>query len=149
MKRYTCSFLLCFFGLFAYSNPVFAQGTASPVSLDPGNLSTSCDQLVSPDSAFGFVRILEKENNTLDIMQVNVEIEFQIADYEPCFITRTTPTELHLPEKPFLIKMSRQEGQNQFQFSIHRKRLGPIVFMKEVNAMCLQYDETWQRSTWC
>jgi|GEM_PF-4232778 len=148
MKSYTYILLLLFFWLGAGSNQLFAQDTNSATALS-GTQNPTCEGVVEPDSAYGFVRILERDNNKLDFMQVNVELEFQVADYEPCTVTKTTPVELYLPKAPFSLKVSRQEGQNPFHFSIHRKRLGPIMFLKDTQSICLAYDEEWKRSTWC
>lgn len=148
MKRYIYIFLLSIFWLGASSNQALAQDTISPSTLS-GALDTSCGQVVEPDSAYGFVRILERDNSKLDFMQVNVEVEFQVGDHEPCSLTETTPVELYLPKAPISLKVSRQEGQNPFHFSIHRKRLGPIMFLKDINSICMAYDEEWRQSTWC
>ena len=141
MKRYIHILSLSILGLGTISNQIFAQDTNTP--------NSSCEQVVEPDSAYGFVRILERDNSKLDFMQVNVEVEFQIADHEPCTLTETTPVELYLPKAPISVKVSRQEGQNPFHFSIHRKRLGPIMFLKDIDSICMAYDKEWKRSSWC
>lgn len=150
MKRHHYTFLLVCCWLYTGSIEGFAQDANAPASIpEASSPVSSCEQVVPPDSAYGFVRILERDNSKLDIMQVNVDVEFQIAEYEPCSLTKTTPVELHFPRRPFSLEIRRQEGQNQFQFSIHRKRLGPFLFMKDVDQVCLMYDEQWRNSTWC
>ena len=148
MNKFTYVSLLFSLWLSLSSIQLFAQNTNPSVAL-AATPNSSCEQVVEPDSAYGFVRILERDNSKLDFMQVNVEVEFQVADHEPCTLTETTPVELYLPKAPISLKVSRQEGQNPFHFSIHRKRLGPIMFLKDINSICMAYDEEWRQSTWC
>ena len=148
MKWYKYVLLLFCFWLGTNMNHVFAQNASSPTTIS-GIQDTSCEQVVPSDSAYGFVRILERDNSKLDFMQVNVEIEFKVADNEPCSMTKTTPVELHFPKASLSLKISRQEGQSPFHFSVHRKRLGPIMFLKDIDSICMAYDEEWKRSTWC
>ena len=150
MKSYNYLLLFVVLVLQTTINPSFAQElTASDNLLDINEPKSSCDLVVPQDSAYGFIRVLEKTNSKVDILQVNVDIEFQISDHEPCYVEKTSPTELYFPKAPLSFKVTRQEGQNTFNFSVHRHRIGPILFMNGMEQICIEYDEEWKQYTWC
>ena len=100
----------------------------------------SCSLVVSADSSEDFFRILYPLG-VGDTSQVYVNVAFQIADHNPCYMERKTPLEIRFPKDPFSFKLVAKERGDEFRVVLNVNGGIPEIFLRNLPSFCVLVDE--------
>jgi|GEM_PF-3419766 len=141
--------LLCVLVLFVVwgNRQVLAQ-ELDPVLVETGSTQhfNSCTLLLPSAKTDDFVRLLQPIG---DPTPVRVAIAFQIGEYEPCYLERVTPVELHFPQSSFSFRLEAKENESQYRFMLNKSGAGPVVWFAEMDKICVAVDEGWNYEIGC
>ncbi len=106
----------------------------------------SCDLLVSADSAFASVSVMEEATRP---KPVAVLIKFQIDNNEPCEMEGVTPLDIFFPQKVFEVRVSRKEGEPNLRFFLNDKNGFAKAWARHVVDGCARLDDDWDFTLGC